>query len=137
MKPLDENLLRNLAIESDVMITIEEGSIGGFGSHVLHFLTNDGLLDYGTLKFRSMVIPDEWIEAGPQKDQYDIAKLNQPHIVYKIQQIVDMIKNYRFVDFILNVCNNPCPLLAGFCRPKRVMDIKAENVSPFLDNAWQ
>lgn len=88
-------MLRTLALESDVMLTIEEGSIGGFGSHVQNFLLNDGLLDNGTLKLRSMVIPDEWIEAGPQRDQYDIAKLNQPHIVEKIEQIVDSIKNYR------------------------------------------
>ena len=69
MKPLDKDLIRSLAIESDVLVTVEEGSVGGFGSHVLQFLTDDGLLDNGTLRVRSMVIPDIWIEQGPQKDQ--------------------------------------------------------------------
>jgi len=95
MKPLDEELLRKLATESDILLTIEEGSIGGFGSQVLQFLTDDGLLDNGTVKVRSMVIPDIWIEAGPQKDQYDIAQLNEPHIISKITSLLDQIRNYK------------------------------------------
>lgn len=50
MKPLDEGLIRQLALESDVLITVEEGAVGGFGCHVLNFLSNQGLLDHGTLK---------------------------------------------------------------------------------------
>ena len=95
MKPLDQDLLRKLATESDILLTIEEGSIGGFGSQVLQFLTDDGLLDNGTVKVRSMVIPDIWIEAGPQKDQYDIAQLNEPHIISKISVLLDSIRNYK------------------------------------------
>jgi hypothetical protein len=56
-----------------------------------------GLLDNGTIKVRTMVIPDLWIEAGPQKDQYDIAELNDVHIVKKVETIVNSIKNYRLI----------------------------------------
>jgi 1-deoxy-D-xylulose-5-phosphate synthase len=95
MKPLDEDLIRSLANESDVLVTVEEGSKGGFGDHVLHFLAQDGLLDRGTLRARTMVIPDIWIEAGPIKDQYDIAGLNEPHIAAKVEELVKSIRDYR------------------------------------------
>jgi len=95
MKPLDKELIKLLATQSDILITIEEGSIGGFGSHVLHFLSDNGLLDNGTLKVRSMVIPDIWIEQGPQKDQYDIAELNDQHIAIKIEALVTSIREYK------------------------------------------
>lgn len=95
MKPLDEDLIRTLANESDVLVTVEEGSKGGFGDHVLHFLTQEGLLDRGTLRARTMVIPDIWIEAGPIKDQYDIAGLNEPHIIAKVEELVKSIRDYR------------------------------------------
>ncbi|KFB10765.1 1-deoxy-D-xylulose-5-phosphate synthase [Nitratireductor basaltis] len=66
-KPLDEALLRQLASDHEVLVTIEEGSVGGFGSQVLHFLTNEGLLDNG-LKVRSMVMPDVFMDhAKPEK----------------------------------------------------------------------
>ena len=84
MKPLDHSLITQLAENSDILLTIEEGSIGGFGSHVQSWMSDEGLLDDGLL-FRSMVIPDRWIEQGPQKDQYDIAQLNSPHIQAKIE----------------------------------------------------
>ena len=80
MKPLDVDLVRQLADENSVMITIEEGSIGGFGDHVLHFLTLDGLMDDGNLKFRPMVIPDTYFEAASQYEQYELAGLNSEHI---------------------------------------------------------
>jgi 1-deoxy-D-xylulose-5-phosphate synthase len=80
MKPLDVDLVRELADEHSVLITVEEGSIGGFGDHVLHFLSLDGLLDDGNLKFRPMVIPDSLFEAGTQHDQYAEAGLNSEHI---------------------------------------------------------
>ena len=95
MKPLDEDLLRELANESDVLVTVEEGSKGGFGDHVLHFLSDEGLLDRGTLRARTMVIPDGWIEAGTIMEQYDIAGLNEPHIAAKIEDLVKSIRNYR------------------------------------------
>lgn len=80
MKPLDVDLVRELADEHSVLITIEEGSIGGFGDHVLHFLSLDGILDDGELKFRPMVIPDTLFEAGTQYEQYEQAGLNSEHI---------------------------------------------------------
>ena len=87
MKPLDIDLIRELVDEHSVMVTIEEGSIGGFGDHVLHFLTNDGLMDDGNLKFRPMVLADELFEAGTQQEQYDTAGVNNDHLTELIQQL--------------------------------------------------
>lgn len=61
MKPLDEELIRSLAKESQVLVTVEEGSQGGFGAAVSLFLSEQGLLDTGSLMLRTMVIPDKWI----------------------------------------------------------------------------
>ena len=80
MKPLDVDLIRQLADENSVLITIEEGSIGGFGDHVLHFLALDGLMDNGDLKFRPMVIPVMYFETATQYEQYEQAGLNSEHI---------------------------------------------------------
>ena len=80
MKPLDVDLIRELSEENSVLITIEEGSIGGFGDHVMHFLSLDGAFDDGQLKFRPMVLPDKYFEAGTQQEQYDMAGLNHNHI---------------------------------------------------------
>ena len=96
MKPLDTDMIAKLALENNILITIEEGSSGGFGSAVLQYITDEGLLDRGTLRVRSMVIPDIWIEAGPQKDQYDIAQLNHPHIVAKIESLLKALRNHRY-----------------------------------------
>src|SRR5690606_27824422 len=79
-KPLDEDLIRRLAREHEVLITIEEGAVGGFGAHVLHFLARDGLLDNG-LKIRTMTLPDFFIDHDTPVRQYDVAGLNAPHIV--------------------------------------------------------
>ena len=79
-KPLDEDLIRRLATEHEVLITIEEGSIGGFGSAVLHFLARAGLLDRG-LKIRPMVLPDIFIDQDKPQAQYDLAGLNARHVV--------------------------------------------------------
>ena len=68
-KPLDEDLIRRLAREHEVVVTIEEASIGGFGSHVLHFLATDGLLDQG-LKIRSLVLPDAFVDQGKPEQMY-------------------------------------------------------------------
>jgi len=114
LKPLDKQLVDQLANENDILITIEEGSIGGFGSHVQQHLTDEGFLDRGTLRLRSIVIPDIYIEAGTQKEQYEIAGISQPFIVKKIETLIDKIKNYK---------------------PKRAIDIKEEtystNYSPY------
>ena len=64
-KPLDTKLMRQLAQEHPAMITVEEGSIGGFAAHVMQFLALEGLLD-GNLKFRPMTLPDRYIEHGTQ-----------------------------------------------------------------------
>jgi 1-deoxy-D-xylulose-5-phosphate synthase len=79
-KPLDTNLVARLAREHEVVITIEEGAIGGFGSHVLHHLAMNGLLDHG-LKIRTMVLPDVFLDHDSPQAQYDQAGLNARHIV--------------------------------------------------------
>ena len=79
-KPLDTALVNRLAREHEVVITIEEGAIGGFGSHVLHHLAMSGLLDHG-LKIRTMVLPDVFLEHDSPIAQYDQAGLNAGHIV--------------------------------------------------------
>ena len=79
-KPLDTDLINRLAREHEVMITIEEGAIGGFGSHVLHHLAMTGMLDHG-LKIRTMVLPDVFLDHDAPQAQYDQAGLNAKHIV--------------------------------------------------------
>ncbi|QEX23844.1 1-deoxy-D-xylulose-5-phosphate synthase [Hypericibacter adhaerens] len=79
-KPLDEDLIRRLAAEHEVLITIEEGSVGGFGSQVLQFLAITGQLDNGP-KIRPMVLPDRFIDHNKPELQYDEAALNAKHIV--------------------------------------------------------
>src|SRR5438874_1644911 len=79
-KPLDTDLVNRLAREHEVLITIEEGAIGGFASHVLHHLATTGQLDQG-LKIRPMVLPDIFIDHDSQSAQYDVAGLNAKHIV--------------------------------------------------------
>ncbi len=79
MKPLDTDMISRLAREHEVLITVEEGSVGGFGSHVLHFLATAGLLDHG-LKVRPMVLPDRFIDHESPQIQYDQAGLNAAQI---------------------------------------------------------
>jgi 1-deoxy-D-xylulose-5-phosphate synthase len=79
-KPLDTDLIRRLAKEHEVLITVEEGSVGGFGSHVLHFLALEGALDAG-LKVRPMVLPDVFVDQDKPYSQYEAAGLNASHIV--------------------------------------------------------
>ena len=80
MKPLDTKLIAELADNHDVLVTVEEGSIGGFGDHVLHFLALGGYLDNGNLKVRPMVIPDKYIETGSMDQQYEEAGLSESFI---------------------------------------------------------
>ncbi|KAG7015424.1 putative 1-deoxy-D-xylulose-5-phosphate synthase 2, chloroplastic, partial [Cucurbita argyrosperma subsp. argyrosperma] len=79
-KPLDTQLLKQLAKEHEILIVVEEGSIGGFGSHVSHFLSLTGLLDDHHLKLRSMVLPDRYIDHGSPRDQMEEAGLSAGHI---------------------------------------------------------
>lgn len=80
LKPLDETLLARLAREHEVLITIEEGGIGGFGSHAATFLARNGLLD-GKLKFRPLMIPDVFTEQAGVNDMYAVAGLDRAGIV--------------------------------------------------------
>ena len=82
-KPLDEDLVKRLAREHEVLIIVEEGAVGGFGSHVLHFMAKAGILDKG-LKVRPMVIPDICIDHDAPQKQYDVACLNARHIVSEV-----------------------------------------------------
>ena len=79
-KPLDEDMIRRLAREHEVLITIEEGSIGGFSSHVLQFLAKEGLLENG-LKVRPMCLPDIFIDQDKPEAMYAVAGLKAPNIV--------------------------------------------------------
>ncbi len=80
MKPLDTDLIKRLAREHEVLLTIEEGSIGGFGSHVLHYLASAGLLDRG-LKIRTLTLPDIFIDQDNLDAMYARAGLNAAGIV--------------------------------------------------------
>ncbi|MFX6533329.1 1-deoxy-D-xylulose-5-phosphate synthase, partial [Acinetobacter baumannii] len=86
-KPLDGDLIRQLVKEHEVLITIEEGSIGGFSSHVSHFLCLNGLLD-GNLKWRAMVLPDRYIDHGAQSDQIEEAGLSPRHIAATVLSLI-------------------------------------------------
>jgi 1-deoxy-D-xylulose-5-phosphate synthase len=87
VKPLDQELILKCAREHEVMITVEEGSIGGFGSHVKNLLAEKGIFDKG-LKFRSMTLPDIFIEQDNPKKMYDVAGLNAFQISKKILDIL-------------------------------------------------
>jgi 1-deoxy-D-xylulose-5-phosphate synthase len=80
-KPLDTALLRQLASHHGVLVTVEEGSVGGFGSFVLQYLSAEGLLDRGLLKVRQMVLPDVFIDHDKPEKMYDRAGLNAEGIV--------------------------------------------------------
>ncbi|RYB06046.1 1-deoxy-D-xylulose-5-phosphate synthase [Lichenibacterium ramalinae] len=88
-KPLDREMIRGLAEKHDVLITIEEGSVGGFGSFVLQFLSEEGLLD-GGLKVRAMVLPDTFIDHDKPEKMYAQAGLDAKGIVAKVQDALGM-----------------------------------------------
>jgi 1-deoxy-D-xylulose-5-phosphate synthase len=85
VKPLDEKLILEVASNHEVLITIEEGSIGGFGSHVSQLLADRGVFDNG-LRFRSMILPDSFIDQDTPSKMYDQAGLNSNDIVNKIEE---------------------------------------------------
>jgi 1-deoxy-D-xylulose-5-phosphate synthase len=87
-KPLDENLIWQLATDHDAIITIEEGSIGGFGSHIAQFLSEKNLLDKD-LKFRSIIFPDQFIDQDKPDLMYKIAGLDSKSIEAKILDTLD------------------------------------------------
>jgi 1-deoxy-D-xylulose-5-phosphate synthase len=86
-KPLDRDLILDLVSRHDALITVEEGAIGGFASHVADLLANEGVFDSG-LKFRSMVLPDTFIDHASPKDMYDSAAMNAEHIEAKVLDLL-------------------------------------------------
>ncbi len=87
-KPLDEKLIMEIATNHEVLITIEEGSIGGFGSHVMKFLSDRGVFDTG-LKFRSMILPDIFIDQDTPEKMYQLAGLDSLSIVRKVEETLN------------------------------------------------
>jgi len=87
-KPLDEKLIMEAASSHEVLITIEEGSIGGFGSHVMQLLSDRGVFDRG-LKFRSMILPDIFIDQDTPEKMYEIAGLDSLSIANKVEETLN------------------------------------------------
>ncbi len=87
-KPLDEKLIMEIATNHEVLITIEEGSIGGFGSHVMQLLSDRGVFDTG-LKFRSMILPDIFIDQDTPEKMYEVAGLDYLSIINKVEETLD------------------------------------------------
>jgi 1-deoxy-D-xylulose-5-phosphate synthase len=86
-KPLDRAMILDLAASHDALITIEEGAVGGFGSHVAQLLAGEGVFDHG-LKFRSMVLPDIFIDQSSPDDMYAVAAMNAPQIEAKVLEVL-------------------------------------------------
>lgn len=86
-KPLDKDLILSLAADHDALITIEEGAVGGFGSHVAQLLSDEGVFDHG-LKFRSMVLPDIFIDQASPEDMYAVAGMNAADIEAKVLHVL-------------------------------------------------
>src|SRR5690606_36449810 len=82
-KPLDHDLIRRLAREHEVLVTVEEGAVGGFAAHVLQFLSSDGLLDRG-LKVRVLTLPDVYQDHGKPDAMYAAAGLDRAGIVHTV-----------------------------------------------------
>ena len=87
-KPLDEKLIMEVASNHEVLITIEEGSIGGFGSHIMQFLSDRGVFDRG-LKFRSMILPDIFIDQDTPEKMYETAGLDSSSIANKVEETLN------------------------------------------------
>jgi 1-deoxy-D-xylulose-5-phosphate synthase len=86
-KPLDRDMILKLAADHEALITIEEGAIGGFGSHVAQLLAEEGVFDTG-VKFRSMVLPDTFIDHASPTRMYEEAKLSAKDIEAKILSLM-------------------------------------------------
>lgn len=86
-KPLDKDMILKLAAAHDALITVEEGAVGGFGSHVAQLLADEAVFDHG-LKFRSMVLPDTFIDQASPKTMYDVAGMNAEHIETKVLEVM-------------------------------------------------
>jgi len=90
-KPLDRELILDLAARHGALITIEEGAVGGFGSHVAQLLAEEGVFDTG-LKFRSMVLPDVFIDQASPSDMYAVAGMNAADIEAKVLDVLDVAR---------------------------------------------
>jgi len=90
-KPLDRTLILELAEKHEALITIEEGAVGGFGSHVAQLLADEAVFDTG-LKFRSMVLPDTFIDQSSPEDMYAMAGLNAADIEAKVLDVLGVAK---------------------------------------------
>jgi 1-deoxy-D-xylulose-5-phosphate synthase len=88
-KPLDRDMVLDLATHHEALITIEEGAVGGFGSHVAQLLAEEGVFDSG-LKYRSMVLPDTFIDQASPQDMYEVAAMNAPQIEAKVLEVLGM-----------------------------------------------
>ena len=86
-KPLDREMILRLAADHEALITIEEGAVGGFGSHVAQLLADEGVFDAG-LKYRSMVLPDTFIDQASPADMYAVAGMNAEHIEAKVLDVL-------------------------------------------------
>jgi 1-deoxy-D-xylulose-5-phosphate synthase len=86
-KPLDRDMILALAADHEALITIEEGAVGGFGSHVAQLLSDEGVFDRG-LRFRSMVLPDTFIDHSSPEDMYAMAGLNAADIEAKVLEVL-------------------------------------------------
>ncbi|MEM6306527.1 MAG: 1-deoxy-D-xylulose-5-phosphate synthase [Pseudomonadota bacterium] len=89
-KPLDHGLIMDLASCHDALITIEEGAVGGFGSHVAQYLADQGVFDRG-LKYRTMVLPDVFIDQASPADMYAVAAMNADHIEAKVLETLGSV----------------------------------------------
>ncbi|MFG6498976.1 1-deoxy-D-xylulose-5-phosphate synthase [Sulfitobacter sp. 1A13191] len=86
-KPLDREMILKLAHDHEALITIEEGAVGGFGSHVAQLLADEAVFDKG-LKFRSMVLPDTFIDQASPADMYAVAGMNAEQITAKVLEVL-------------------------------------------------
>jgi 1-deoxy-D-xylulose-5-phosphate synthase len=86
-KPLDRDMILDLAANHEVLITVEEGAVGGFGSHVAQLLADEGVFDRG-LKYRSMVLPDIFIDQASPERMYEVAGMDAAQIEGKVLEVL-------------------------------------------------
>ena len=88
-KPLDRDMILSLAEDHEALITVEEGATGGFGSHVAQLLSDEAVFDHG-FKFRSMVLPDTFIDQSDPADMYATAMMSAEHIEARVLNLLDV-----------------------------------------------
>ena len=94
-KPLDRDLILQLARHHEALITIEEGAVGGFGSHVAQLLAEEGVFDTG-LRYRSMFLPDTFIDQASPEDMYTVARMNASDIEAKVLDVLGVARLERW-----------------------------------------